>query len=144
MHDGTSASMSNRPEAEEEIRFARRGDLMVVTLDRPRALNALTLTMCRALDEGLRAWQADPEIGAVVIKGAGERAFCAGGDIRWLRDVLAAEGVAAATAFYAVGTGSSVTFTLMRLPGVSAQQFVADAQAVERDLATLEALLERE
>jgi enoyl-CoA hydratase len=102
MHDGTSASMSNRPEAEEEIRFARRGDLMVVTLDRPRALNALTLTMCRALDEGLRAWQADPEIGAVVIKGAGERAFCAGGDIRWLRDVLAAEGVAAATAFYAV------------------------------------------
>lgn len=40
------------------------------------------------------------------------------------------------------GAGSSVIFTLMRLPGVSAQQFVQDAQAVERDLTTLKALLE--
>ena len=87
---------------DDEIQFARRGDLMVVTLNRPRALNALTLPMCRALDEGLRAWQADPAIGAVLIKGEGDRAFCAGGDIRWLHGVLTAEGAAAACRFYAL------------------------------------------
>jgi enoyl-CoA hydratase len=94
--------MSEPPVADDEIRFARRGDLMVVTLNRPRALNALTLPMCRVLDEGLRAWQADPAIGAVLIKGEGERAFCAGGDIRWLHGVLTSEGVEAACRFYAV------------------------------------------
>jgi enoyl-CoA hydratase len=90
------------PTGVDEILFARRGDLMVVTLNRPRALNALTLAMCRALDEGLRAWQADPEIGAVLIKGEGDRAFCAGGDIRWLHGVLTSEGVEAACRFYAL------------------------------------------
>jgi enoyl-CoA hydratase len=94
--------MSEPSGVDDEIRFARRGDLMVVTLDRPRALNALTLPMCRALDEGLRAWQADPAVGAVLIKGEGDRAFCAGGDIRWLHGVLTTEGVAAACGFYAV------------------------------------------
>jgi enoyl-CoA hydratase len=94
--------MSNPPVVEDEIRLARRGDLMVVTLDRPRALNALTLPMCRVLDEGLRAWQADPGIGAVLIKGEGDRAFCAGGDIRWLHGVLTREGVDAACRFYAL------------------------------------------
>ncbi|HEX5080170.1 MAG TPA: enoyl-CoA hydratase/isomerase family protein [Geminicoccaceae bacterium] len=94
--------MSGAAAAGDEIRFACRGELMVVTLNRPQALNALTLSMCRALDEGLRAWQADPTIGAVLIKGAGERAFCAGGDIRWLYHVLTTQGVAAAVRFYAV------------------------------------------
>jgi len=94
--------MSEPPAVDDEIRFARRGDLMVVTLNRPRALNALTLPMCGTLDEGLRAWQADPAIGAVLIKGEGDRAFCAGGDIRWLHGVLTTEGVAAACRFYAV------------------------------------------
>lgn len=94
--------MSEPSLVDDEIQFARRGDLMVVTLHRPRALNALTLPMCRALDQGLRAWQADPAVGAVLIKGEGERAFCAGGDIRWLHGVLTSEGVAAACRFYAV------------------------------------------
>lgn len=94
--------MSNPSVVEDEIRLARRGDLMVVTLDRPRALNALTLPMCRVLDEGLRAWNADPGIGAVLIKGEGDRAFCAGGDIRWLHGVLTRGGVDAACRFYAL------------------------------------------
>jgi enoyl-CoA hydratase len=94
--------MSDPPVVDGEIRLARRGDLMVVTLDRPRALNALTLPMCRVLDEGLTAWQADPAIGAVLIKGEGDRAFCAGGDIRWLHGVLTREGVEAACRFYAL------------------------------------------
>ena len=88
--------------ADPEIRLARRGGLMVVTLNRPRALNALSLPMCRTLAAGLASWQADPEVHAVLIKGEGERAFCAGGDIRWLHAILTQEGVAAAVRFYAV------------------------------------------
>jgi enoyl-CoA hydratase len=86
----------------DDIRLARRGGLVVVTLNRPRALNALTMPMCRAIDDGLKAWQADPSVHAVLIKGTGERAFCAGGDIRWLYGVLTTEGVAAAVRFYAL------------------------------------------
>jgi enoyl-CoA hydratase len=86
----------------DEIRLERRGGLVVVTLNRPRALNAMSFAMCRAIDDGLRAWEADPLVHAVVIKGAGERAFCAGGDIRWLYDALTSEGAAKPLAFYAV------------------------------------------
>jgi enoyl-CoA hydratase len=87
---------------DDEIRLACRGGLMVVTLNRPRALNALSLAMCRTLAAGLSSWQADPEVRAVLVKGEGERAFCAGGDIRWLHGVLTSKGVAAAVRFYAV------------------------------------------
>jgi len=86
----------------EDIVFERRGGLVVVTLNRPRALNALSLDMCRALDAGLQEWQADPSVHAVLIKGSGERAFCAGGDIRRLYQTLIEEGPAEAVRFYAV------------------------------------------
>jgi enoyl-CoA hydratase len=87
-------------EESEEIRIQRRGGLVVVTLNRPRALNALSFPMCQALDDGLRRWRADPEVHAVLIKGAGERAFCAGGDIRWLYETLMARGEDVALRFY--------------------------------------------
>jgi enoyl-CoA hydratase len=67
-----------------ELRSERRGRLQLVTLDRPAALNALTLGMVDALDALLRAAAADPGIAAVAVRAAGERAFCAGGDIRAL------------------------------------------------------------
>jgi enoyl-CoA hydratase len=67
---------------DSDILFAERGGLGVITLNRPRALNALTLAMIAAMDRRLAAWAADPAIAAVVIRGAGERAFCAGGDVR--------------------------------------------------------------
>ncbi len=56
---------------DDEIRFERRGGLVVVILNRPRALNALSLSMCQALDAGLAEWQADPAVDAVLIKGDG-------------------------------------------------------------------------
>lgn len=65
-----------------DILFELRGGLGVVTLNRPRALNALTLPMCIALDEQLAAWDADAAVQAIVIRGEGDRAFCAGGDVR--------------------------------------------------------------
>ncbi|HEX3885686.1 MAG TPA: enoyl-CoA hydratase/isomerase family protein [Stellaceae bacterium] len=66
----------------DDILFEVRGKLGLVTLNRPQALNAFTLDMYRRLDPVLRAWEADPAIAAVAIQGAGDRAFCAGGDIR--------------------------------------------------------------
>ena len=63
-----------------EILFSVRGPLGLVTLNRPQALNALTIGMYRAFDRQLALWQRDPAIKAVVVRGAG-RAFCAGGDV---------------------------------------------------------------
>ena len=51
------------------------------TLNTPLNLNALSLPMIDLLDPQLRAWGQDPEIAGVVLDGAGERAFCAGGDV---------------------------------------------------------------
>lgn len=64
-----------------DILFERRGSIGLVTLNRPKALNALTLGMIRQFDPQLREWAADPSIKAVVVQGAGEKAFCAGGDV---------------------------------------------------------------
>ena len=57
-----------------------------ITLDRPRAFNALSLDMVRALTAVLTAWRDDPAIDAVVIGSSSEKAFCAGGDIRFFYD----------------------------------------------------------
>ncbi|MBB6085558.1 enoyl-CoA hydratase/isomerase family protein, partial [Castellaniella defragrans] len=56
----------------------------VATLNSPRTLNGLSLPMCRLLDDRLRAWQNDPAIAAVLLEGAGGKAFCAGGDLHSL------------------------------------------------------------
>lgn len=73
------------PEAEALIE--RRGRAGVVVLNRPRALNALTLTMVRLIADGLDEWERDGAVDRIVILAAGERAFCAGGDIRRLYDL---------------------------------------------------------
>jgi len=69
-----------------DIRFDRQSSLAIVTLDRPQAFNALTLGMAAALDDRLAAWAEDDDVAAIVIRSAGGRAFCAGGDIRALHD----------------------------------------------------------
>ncbi len=71
---------------EPEILFEQRGRLGLVTLNRPKAMNALTHGMAVALEGRLDAWAGDASIGIVAIRGAGERAFAAGGDIRALYD----------------------------------------------------------
>jgi len=68
--------------ADEDILFGREGGLATVTLNRPQALNSFTLDMYRRFDPMLRGWADDPGVKAVLIRGAGERAFCAGGDVR--------------------------------------------------------------
>jgi enoyl-CoA hydratase len=71
----------------DDILFERRGAAGVVTLNRPKALNAVTHGMVRALRAELDRWANDPAITRVVVRAAGERAFSAGGDIRALYDL---------------------------------------------------------
>ena len=66
------------------------GALRRITLNRPKALNAITLDMAAAMTSLLRSWAADPAVGAVLFDGADERGFCAGGDIRALYDAAKA------------------------------------------------------
>lgn len=77
-----AAMATSAAPAEPEILHRREGALGVVTLNRPRALNALTTAMVEALNDVLAAFEADPSCAAVAIEGAGGRAFCAGGDVK--------------------------------------------------------------
>jgi len=67
-------------DAVDEILFEKRGSAGVVTLNRPKALNAVTHNMILLLEGQMRQWELDDAISAVIIKGEG-RAFSAGGDI---------------------------------------------------------------
>ena len=75
---------------QQDILFSAHHGLAKVLLNRPKALNALTLEMCHALEAQLRAWTEDETVAAVVVKGAGDKAFCAGGDIRRLSEAARA------------------------------------------------------
>lgn len=68
----------------EDVLFEKRGRGGIITLNRPKALNALTLDMVHAIREQLNAWRDDRDVELVIVRGAGDRAFCAGGDIRAL------------------------------------------------------------
>lgn len=65
------------------VKGERVGATGILTLDRPAALNSLTLDMVRSMTATLRAWRDDPAVAAVLLRGSSERALCAGGDIRF-------------------------------------------------------------
>jgi enoyl-CoA hydratase/carnithine racemase len=65
------------------IKTELRNTTGIITLDRPAALNSLNLEMLRAMTATLLGWRDDPRITAVMVRGSSERAFCAGGDIRF-------------------------------------------------------------
>jgi enoyl-CoA hydratase len=70
----------------EDVLFRQHGGIGRITLNRPQALNAITLAMVRAMRAKLTVWANDPAIVALLIAGAGSRGLCAGGDIRALYD----------------------------------------------------------
>ena len=65
----------------DDIHIRRQGRAGRITLNRPKALNAVTWEMCLAIEAALDAWRNDDEVALVVIDAAGEKAFSAGGDI---------------------------------------------------------------
>jgi enoyl-CoA hydratase len=79
-----------------EVLFERRGRLGLMTLNRPRAVNALTAGMVNVLFGQLTAWADDDGVATVLVRGAGDRGLCAGGDIVAIyEDMLAGGGLTA-------------------------------------------------
>ncbi|WP_406840369.1 enoyl-CoA hydratase/isomerase family protein [Streptomyces sp. AHU1] len=79
--NGTGTSGAGDP-----VLLRTEGRAARLTLNRPRALNALNHEMVRRIDGALTAWEHDPAVETVVVTGAGERGLCAGGDIRVVHD----------------------------------------------------------
>ena len=72
------------PVIEGDLIAQREGGCGVIRLNRPKAINAVTLEMFRDVDKALDAFEADPAVAVILLEGAGERGLCAGGDIRAL------------------------------------------------------------
>lgn len=73
----------------DEILFEKKNGLGLITLNRPRALNALNYSMIKLMHHALKDWEKDSEVLAVLVVGAGDKAFCAGGDIRSIYESIA-------------------------------------------------------
>lgn len=79
--------------SDDEVLVERRGELGHITLNRPRAINALTHRMVKTIAHALDAWEKDDAVTTILLTGAGERGLCAGGDIVGIyHDALAGGG----------------------------------------------------
>jgi enoyl-CoA hydratase len=79
-----TASAAVMAGSEPDLIARREGAAGVIRLNRPKAINAVTLQMLREIDKALDAFEADPAVAVILLEGAGERGLCAGGDIRAL------------------------------------------------------------
>jgi enoyl-CoA hydratase len=70
--------------AEPDLIARREGSVGVIRLNRPKAINAVTLEMFRDVNKALDSFEADPDVAVILLEGAGDRGLCAGGDIRAL------------------------------------------------------------
>jgi enoyl-CoA hydratase len=87
--------------AEPTVIARREGAAGTILMNRPRALNALDLGMIEGFASAIAEFRADPAVRLVVLEGAGGRAFCAGGDVRRIRDLALAGDAAGVEAFFA-------------------------------------------
>ena len=87
--------MSEQVSQEPEVLVRVEGRVGRLTLNRPKALHALTTEMCRLMIAALTAWRDDPTVELVLLDHSGERGFCAGGDIRMLAESGKGDGAAA-------------------------------------------------
>ncbi|MCK9540977.1 MAG: enoyl-CoA hydratase/isomerase family protein [Novosphingobium sp.] len=86
----------------DEVIIRREGATGILTLNRPRAIHALTLGMCRAMTDALLAWRDDDAVKAVILDHGEGRGFCSGGDIALLRESALNDGGKAAAEFFFV------------------------------------------
>ena len=86
---------------EKSLITGRDGRAGRILMNRPKSLNAIDLPMIRAMTKILLEWRDDPSVQLVIVEGAGDRAFCAGGDIVALRDDAMANRTADVEAFFA-------------------------------------------
>jgi enoyl-CoA hydratase len=78
--------------AEPDLIARREGSAGIIRLNRPKAINAVTLEMFREIDKALDVFEADPAVAVILLEGAGDRGLCAGGDIRALYESSKARG----------------------------------------------------
>jgi enoyl-CoA hydratase len=76
--------MNDAAATEGDLIARKEGSAGIIRLNRPKAINAVTLEMFHDIDRALDAFEADPDVAVIVLEGAGERGLCAGGDIRAL------------------------------------------------------------
>ncbi|MFB9261944.1 enoyl-CoA hydratase/isomerase family protein [Bradyrhizobium erythrophlei] len=76
--------MSDAAVVEGDLIARKEGSAGIIRLNRPKAINAVTLEMFHDIDKALDVFEADPDVAVIVLEGAGERGLCAGGDIRAL------------------------------------------------------------
>ena len=95
-----TAGTTGLPNTEAEILVHRHGHLGLITLNRPKAINALTFEMVVALRRVLDEWAQDPRVHSVALVGVGQRGLCAGGDIVSLHSLAKAGDLAAIGAFW--------------------------------------------
>jgi enoyl-CoA hydratase len=84
--------MNAAVQSEGDLIVRREGAAGVIRLNRPKAINAMTLEMSEGIDAALDQFEADPAVAVVLLEGAGERGLCAGGDIRGLYESSKAGG----------------------------------------------------
>lgn len=84
-----------------QLAVSTEGSLGVIVLDRPEAINALSHEMITGITDALEGWRSDDGIRAVLFEGRGPRGFCAGGDVRAVRDAVLAGRLAEADAYFA-------------------------------------------
>ncbi|MDE2378470.1 enoyl-CoA hydratase/isomerase family protein [Bradyrhizobium sp.] len=84
--------MTDATAQEGDLIVRREGAAGVIRLNRPKALNAMTLEMSLGIDAALDLFENDPDVGVIVLEGAGDRGLCAGGDIRGLYESSRAKG----------------------------------------------------
>ena len=84
----------------DDVLTRREGAAGVLSLNRPKAIHALTLDMVHAMTGAMLAWRRDPEVHAVVIDHAEGRGFCAGGDIAFLRNSALNDGGVSGRKFF--------------------------------------------
>jgi enoyl-CoA hydratase len=98
----------------DAVLFRTEGRAAYLTLNRPKAINALTHAMVLEISSALAAWQEDDSVELVVVTGAGERGLCAGGDIRAVREAVIAGTPRAAAEFWR--DEYLLNFTISRYP----------------------------
>ncbi|WP_028346619.1 enoyl-CoA hydratase/isomerase family protein [Bradyrhizobium murdochi] len=76
--------MTDAAIADGDLIARKEGSAGIIRLNRPKAINAVTLEMFHDVDKALDAFEANPDVAVIVLEGAGERGLCAGGDIRAL------------------------------------------------------------
>lgn len=92
--------MTDLAEPSADVLVRRDSSVGRLTLNRPRAINALDIHMVRALAAALDAWEHEIDVEVVLLDGAGDRGLCAGGDVRALREQVLSGDAAGAAQFF--------------------------------------------